>query len=120
MSDFKLDSTGDIEVIDGIVSLTSGIEAKRQHLEQRLKLFFREWFLDQSRGIPYFQHIFVKNPNPVIVDAIFKTEILNTPGILKLDFFELDLNETTRELTLSFRAITIEGEINFSEILGIL
>lgn len=114
--DIKLDSDGDIFLNVNDLELTLGIEAKAQHLTQRLRTFLGEWFLDLRIGVAYFQQIMIKNPNPAIVDSIFKKEILNTPGILELTSFNLDI-ATNRELTLSFRAITEEGEINFSEVI---
>lgn len=115
MADIKLDSDGDIFLNINDLELTSGLEAKAQHLAQRLNTFLGEWFLDLRVGVAYFQQILIKNPNSAIVDSVLKKEILNTPGILELTSFDLDI-ATNRELTLSFRAITEEGEINFSEV----
>jgi hypothetical protein len=114
--DIKQDSDGDIFLNVNDLELTSGIEAKAQHLTQRLRTFLAEWFLDLRIGVAYFQQIMIKNPNPAIVDSVLKKEILNTPGILQLTSFDLDI-ATNRELTLSFRAITSEGEIDFSEVI---
>lgn len=113
--DIKQDSDGDILINVNDLELTSGLEAKAQHLAQRLRTFLSEWFLDLRVGVAYFQQILIKNPNPAIVDSVFKKEILNTPGILQLTSFGLDI-ATNRELTLSFRALASEGEINFSEV----
>jgi hypothetical protein len=120
MSDFRLDADGDLDLTNGEISLTgSGQEAIAQRLKQRLSFFLGEWFLDQTRGIPFIQQIFVKRPNPVVVDAVFKSEILQEPSVTELQEFELDLDTATRELTLSFRVQSEEGEINFSEVFRI-
>ncbi len=113
--DMKLDSEGDLFIGGDDIVLTFGIDGIAQHLTQRLRTFLGEWFLDLRIGVAYFQQILLKNPNPAMVDSIFKKEILNTPGVLELTFFDLDIG-TDRTLTLSFRTITQEGEINFSEI----
>lgn len=117
MSDLTIDQdTGDLFLDETDLTLTSGQEAIRQHLSQRLRTFVGEWFLDLTEGIPYFQHILKKRPDPVIVDSVFKKEIIDTPGIKKLLDFDLDLDASTRVLTLTFRAETIEGSvIDFSE-----
>jgi hypothetical protein len=114
--DLKQDSDGDIFLNVDDLELTSGLDAKSQHLTQRLRTFLGEWFLDLRRGVAYFQQIMIKNPNPAIVDSVLKKEIINTPGIIQLTSFDLDI-ATNRELTLSFRALAEEGEINFSEVI---
>lgn len=119
MSDIRLDPlTFDIDVQNDLLSLTSGLDARRQHLRQRLGMFFGEWFLNTQRGIPYFEHVFGKTPNPVVIDSIFKNEIINTQGVLELLAFELDLDTVARELTLTMRARVDEGILEFEETFG--
>ena len=116
MSDILLDNTThDITIIEGNLFLTDGIQAKRQHVKQRLQFFAAEWFLDNSKGIPYIQQVLVKNPNPVIIDSLLKNTIITTPGFRQLDQFELDLQPDTRVLTLTFQAQTEDGPVLFSE-----
>ena len=118
MSDIQVDSTTeDIEINGNDLVLTAGVEAIQQHLSQRLKTFLNEWFIDKRIGIPYFEHILRKNFDPVVVDTLFKREIVNTPGVLELLAFEADLDKSTRTLQLTFRARTSEGVLNFSEVL---
>lgn len=116
MSDIRLGSDGDIFLNVNDLELTSGVDGIVQHLQQRLRMFLGEWFLDFRLGVPYFQQIMVKNPNPIVVDSVLKKEIVNTPGILQLVSFDLDF-ANNRSLALSFRALTREGEINFSEVI---
>lgn len=74
-----------------------------------------EWFLDTSQGLPYFTQIFVKNPNPVVVDAVFKRPVIEDPAVLQLRSFTLDLDTEIRVLTVTFNAMTTDGELDFSE-----
>lgn len=115
MSDILLDSTGDVDISQPDLQQTIGVDAIEQHLKQRLKTFYNEWFLDLRRGLPYFQHILIKNPDPVVVDSAFKKQILDTPGVLELIAFNIDVEASTRIMTLSFKALVTEGEIDFSE-----
>ena len=119
MSDIALDSTtGEITVTDDDLSLTTGAEAIRQHLTQRLRTFLQEWFLDFRIGVPWFQQVLKKNYDPVVVDAAIKGEIVNTPGIEELTSFSLEIITGTRQLNVTFQARTIEGDvINFEEVL---
>jgi hypothetical protein len=115
MADLKLSNTWDLDLYDGDLVIIEDDDALRQFLKQRLQMFLGEWFLDVSKGVPYFQQIMVKKPSFEAVDSIFKTQILETPGILELESFELDYIGENRTLTLSFRAKSTEGVIDFNE-----
>lgn len=117
MSDIKLGTDGDILIDGPDLQQTTGVDAIEQHLKQRLKTFYNEYFLDIRRGIPYFQHVLIKNPDPVIVDTVFKRQVLNTPGVLELLEFNIDVDVSTRVMTLSFKAKVTEGEVDFSEVI---
>jgi len=108
-TDLFLDSDGDLDISGGDLSLAEGIEAIGQHVNQRLRLFLGEWFLDINAGVPFFQNIFVKRPNFAVVEGIFRDQILSTAGILELNSFNFDYNNTTRSLSISFTARTING-----------
>jgi len=114
--DIKLTDLGDLDLTGAQASLTSGTTATKQRYKQRLSLFFAEWFLDRTRGVPYTEQIFVKNPNPAAIDAIFKNEILSDPATRELQLFELDLDALSRNMTVTFRALTDDGPIDFSEV----
>lgn len=91
-----------------------------QYLRQKLSLYLTEWFLDQSRGVPYHDEVFVKNPDRAVLDTIFKDEILSTPGMVELTSFDLTLDGETRRGKLTFEGRSVEGEISFSEELPLL
>jgi len=116
MSDIKLDNDRDLLVEGNDLQLITGADDITQNLRQRLSFFFKEWFLDKSKGVPYFEYIFKKKVSVAIVDSVFKREIINTPGVLKLMEFEILVDAALRELTLTFRALTSEGIIDFSEV----
>lgn len=117
MSDILLDEDiYDIDLTTSDFQLTLSADAIKQHLKQRLNTFANEFFLDSRVGIPYFEHILVKNPDPIIIDSLLKKEIINTPGVLELPEFSLDLTDT-RQLDISFKVLTTSGEINFSEVI---
>lgn len=119
MSGIRLNEDGDVDITEGKLSLTSGTEATAQRLKQRLSLFFGEWFLDRSRGVPYFEHIFVKNPSPTVIDSVIKREIVSDPAVIELQEFDLDLDTATRKLDIAFKARTDEGLVDFSETFGV-
>lgn len=109
-----INSSGDIDIQSGQLVLIEGQEEIRQHLEQRLRTFLGEWFLDQSIGLPYFDDILKKNVIASEVESIFINEILSTPGVVRLIEFTLDLDKAQRALKVSFVAETVDGIIEFS------
>lgn len=113
MASIAIDSTNDILITNNELTLITGVDEVAQVLRQKLRVFQGEWFLDTREGIPYFQEILKKNPNPVTVDSLFKKEILNSPGIIELQSFTLDI--VGRTLSLKFTALTIYGILLFNE-----
>ncbi len=114
MSDLMLSTDGDLLVTNNALMLNSGREAIRQHLEIRLRTFLGEWFLDTDVGVPWYRDILGKNPQFVLISQILKGVVLDTPGVTELTAFSLEY-KNTRELSVSFKCETTEGEIVFSE-----
>lgn len=115
MSSFQLDQqTGDLQITANSLTLTSGAEAKRQHLQCKLRLFLSEWFLDTSKGVPWFTDILVKQQTFSVVREILKDQILGTPGIISLTRFDFDFEPTGRVASLAFRALSDDGPIDFT------
>lgn len=113
MSDLKLGVDGDLEIKNSDLQLTTSDDAVRQHLQQRLRTFLGEWFLDLDVGVPYFQDILVKNPNINQIDGILKTKILTMPGVVELLSFTMDFDQSARSLSIEAEYTSFSGEINF-------
>lgn len=84
-------------------------------LRQAIKiaiLFVRgEWFLKRDEGVPYYESIFVKDPNLDHVASFFRAAILGVPGVRSILEFSLDLDRGTRTLIVDWKCDTDEGEI---------
>jgi len=106
--------SGDLDLQGGQLVLVEGQEEIKQHLEQRLRTFLGEWFLDQSIGIPYFDDILKKNVIVSEVESIFINEIISTPGVVRLLEFDLSLDKGLRRLSVTCLVETIDGIIDFS------
>ena len=114
MSDFKMKVTGqavDLDLSGHRLNIVDGDDAIEQHLLIRLKFFLNEWFLDSRVGVPYFRDILVRNPNIDLIRNIYKTTILDTPGIKSLESIELDIDTATRTLNLSFSCTLDSGTV---------
>ncbi len=116
MSNVKLDTTHDLAIeANNLVILEDTVDLVVQKLRQRLKFFFGEWFLDRSEGIPYFQELLGKRPDPARIDAILKTEILDVPGVIELEEFETDFTGSSREASIRFTVNTEDGPVTIEE-----
>lgn len=116
MSSFQLDNDGDLQITNNAFSLTEGIEAIRQHLQCKFRLFLGEWFLDLDVGVPWFQEVFRKQTTFVVLQEIFKETILTTPGVIQLLTFTFDYDNFTREAVVNFSCQTTEGLLDFTQV----
>lgn len=107
VAEFALDPvTGDLRFPPVIIF---GGEAVAQRVRVRFKWFLGEWFLDQRLGVPYFQDILIKNPDPILISFIFKKVLTTTPGVASVSTFNATLDAATRTLTVSFEATLDSG-----------
>lgn len=113
------ETTWDLSVTGQDIDFVYGVDAIRQHIRQRLSLFRGEYKYDLTRGIPYHDEFFKKNFNPVVIDTILKSTIIDTPGVIELVEFDLDFNNTTRGLSLIFRATCDDGVIDYSDVISL-
>jgi hypothetical protein len=114
--DLKLDPNNwnHILIENQDLAMVSGTDAIKQHLRQRLQFFRGEYAHDLTRGIPYHDEFFKKNPNPIVMDSILKDVILTTPGVIELTLFTMELNNSTRVLTIIFKVTTDEGTLDYT------
>lgn len=113
MRDLKL-SDSDIDLSTYGMVLINDLDFIQQKLSIALRLFLGEWFLEISKGIPYYQDIFVKKYDAARIEAVLKTTILGVPGVLELTNFDMNY-ENPRKLTVSFSVSTDLGELTMSE-----
>lgn len=108
------DTTHDLVLQNGDLVVATDIA---QHAKIRLGFFEGEWFLDLEAGLPYFQSLFVKNPNLGEIEGLFRAAILETPGITAINFFELSFDTETRRLVIRWSAQSLQGTIgNLDEV----
>lgn len=107
MSDIYLDpATGDINLAGGSARLTvAGVEEVRQRLAARLNLQLGAWALDITAGVPWREQVLIRAPSLVAVRALIVAQIVSCPGVVGLESFDLALNNATRALSFTFRAI---------------
>lgn len=113
MSSFAQTPDGDLALTVGRLTIIRGKEEKAQKIKNRLKLFLGEWFLDTRVGVPWFQVVFVKNPDLEVVKSLFRRVILSVEGMVDVEEVSLVWDRQARTLSYEWRAIDDEGqEIN--------
>ena len=120
MKDLELDFDGkDLVTKNGDIKIIQKDDAIRQNISQRLQMFIGEWFLDTSKGVPYYQYILMKNPDMDLVSASLKDAILKTPGVLELIDFDFDFLNSNRTLSVTLTARTTAGEVTITTGAGV-
>jgi hypothetical protein len=106
--DLALDANGDIDLTGGEARLVSGVDALVQHMRIRYRTFLGEWILDRRIGVPWFQVVFVKNPNLRLVRSLIREVAITTPGVDAVLELRVSVN-ALREASISFVCRTTEG-----------
>ncbi len=110
--DIKLDTNGDWEVSGGDLQLISDGPSIVQAIEIALQFFKGEWFLDLDAGVPWYQNVLVKNPDPNLLHSIFRKAISDVEGVTEVTALDLSIDNATRTLSVSFRVATDVGELS--------
>jgi hypothetical protein len=99
-----------------LVGQTYGTQADAilQHILQRLREFLGECFVSLNDGMPYYQRIFVSQPDQGQIDSLFINQILGTPGVIQLNKYSFNIVRATRVLVSTFSAQTTAGLVNYS------
>jgi len=100
---------GDLDLATGTVRTISGPEYTAQKIRQRFRLLLGEWFLDKTKGVPWFQSVLVKNPNLELIKSLFRDELLRVPGIVGVKQVEAQYTPADRTLALAYVAVHASG-----------
>jgi len=107
MLDILLTPDGDLNITDhGDIQLTENV---RQAIRVRLLWFFGEWRFAPQVGIPYFEDVFIKNPNVTRIRAHVRREVMRVREVREVRDLQVRINAQTRVAEISFVAVTDEG-----------
>lgn len=95
--------SSDVLVETNDLVIVSGVDAVLQNLKIRLRTFIGEWAFDTSVGVDYYGVLFVKKPSIPSIEAMIKSVILRTEGVLRITEFNFtyDLQLRTTELKIN-------------------
>lgn len=117
--DVALDVDGDILIDAKGLHFVSGIPAIVQAVRIRLLMFFKEWFLNQGVGIPYFEELIGDASKvPGVEDrarAVFAGAILSVPGVTQVLQLQVKVNGE-RSMTVTWQARCQFGDTPVTEV----
>lgn len=114
--DIKLNGH-DMDITNGELSFVNGTEAIAQDLTMAFRTWLGETVYDETVGVPYLQVIFKgKNPNLNAIKFILENIANQRPGVIGSNLTP-GLDNETRVLTVTGTVDTIDGEIDFSEVI---
>ena len=106
MLDILLTREHDLSIGEwGDIALTRSV---RQAVRIRLLWFFREWRFAPALGVPYFEDVFIKNPNIARMRAHVRREVMGVRDVTDIRNLQVDMNAHRRMARISFMVVTSE------------
>lgn len=106
----KLGTDHDIIIGRGATRV-GGAEQVAQLCKCRLLTLLGEWKQNTSLGLPWFEAIFTKQVRVADIETAVANIIRSTNGVQQLIAIDIDANFRTRELSISFTAISDYGDL---------
>lgn len=106
-------NTGDLSIQGYNLRRTeTATEYYGQKIENECKLVYGEYFLDRTRGLPYYGPdglIMSKNPDLGLIRALIIAAIVAIDGIASVESYTSDFNQALRTYTAQIEVITDSG-----------
>ena len=104
--DIALDRSGDMYVSPkGDIVLNDSVSQK---IRIRLLWFLGEWRWDPEEGIPYFDDVFIKNPDTDRIETIIREKIFEVTEVTEVNDVTVELDSKARRVKVKFEAKTDE------------
>lgn len=110
--DLRIDSTGDLAIIDGELAFVTAGEAIRQHITMRLRTFLGESPYDRNAGVPYRTILLQPTTPQYARESILSAVILGTPGVTAAQV-TVTLDQSTQTLRAAVKATARNAPITF-------
>lgn len=112
MSTFAQTGDGDLSLVTGQLVLVEDV-AEAAAIELRNKFLFGkgEYFLDTREGVPYFERVFLKNPDVLAIRELFRSVILSVQGVKSVAELDVTFDRAQRKADFTFRAIADNGKV---------
>lgn len=107
--DLALDSSGDLLVSGGDLSLLQGTDAVAQECKTALGLYLGEYPFDTTVGTDWPGLLNVKGVTDAQLAAEIRRVVLNVQGVTSVDDVQITRNFTARTVTAQVYILTDEG-----------
>lgn len=94
-------------------ALITGLDAYRQRLTHRFEMGLGEWFLDLRIGAPWYEYVFLKNPDRRIITTVLRQIVESTPGTLRINKLNFTIDGATRHLVVDELDVTLTDDETF-------
>lgn len=106
MLDIQLDKNGDLAVSEtGDIFMTQSV---KQAVLIRLRWIYNEWRLGPELGFPWFEEVFVKNPNTFKIRQLIREEILKVNEVVSATVTSVKYDPAKRACTFAYQFSTDE------------
>lgn len=105
--DILLDSGGDI-LINDAADITPKYSI-RQDVKIRLQWFLEEWRFAPEYGLPYFEEVFIKNPDKNRIAQIIREEAAKVADVVEIRDVRVDCDSVSRKAVIAFTIVTDYG-----------
>ncbi len=104
MLDILLDHAGDLYISDtGDIKLGDSVAQK---IRIRLLWFEGEWRWDEEEGMPYFDRLFVKNPDMDYFESAVRERIFEVDEVTEIKEVSVSYDRRSREAKIRYVALT--------------
>lgn len=100
--DIYLNDNHDFALDGQDLRITTTQEDVKQRLAIRLQFLLEEWFLDNTKGLPYVQEFFKGQSDINNIYEKIRLEIINTVGVISLDELKLTPDDSNKSLRVDF------------------
>lgn len=104
--DILLDKNGDLHFKGADIVLANSVQQK---IRIRLRWLFQEWRWDDEAGIPYFECLFIKNPDLEQVKEMVEEQIFNVDEVTEINDVSIEIDSKSRRATIRYEAVTDGG-----------
>jgi len=104
---------GDWRIVNGDFSWLTADDpdATAQSIARRLLTYRGEVFSDQLRGFPWFQSILGQRGAIPRLQSLIRQAVATTPGVRSCQSAGYSVDQTTRSISITWRAIFDDGKI---------
>ncbi len=111
MNDVQMTRDGDLCICSNDIQSTDSIE---QGIYIRLRWWFNEWKFGPDYGVKYFENVFVKNPNKMLIISDISAQLISVDGVKSVDDLVVAIDYKARKASIKY-TVTTESRERFEK-----